>query len=308
MLRSNKFDKIDGDLLASLVSLTELDFSDNAVAVFPKKLCRLGKLTRLDLSRNKLWFVPKEIRSLGELKFFHLHENRLKTADMSRAEVATLKALEVLTLHDNYLEELPPEFADLPRLRKLTLSHNPCAAEVHAALAPFVDGLRVRATHLSVSAAAFRPPSPRRHAAPHDDSYHSPSPRPPHGGACSPHTDEGGRYYTGRGNSGGWATCSSSGRATSGRWAAASPPSRALFPERKLPAPALRRSASAEHLPPYYSNSSSPASSPSRLRDPYVRERFSPACSPACSPAYSPRVLPPVARGAWYDDGLFARA
>ena len=157
-------------------------------------------------------------------------------------------------------------------------------------------------------AAAFRPPSPRRHAAPHDDSYHSPSPRPPHGGACSPHTDEGGRYYTGRGNSGGWATCSSSGRATSGRWAAASPPSRALFPERKLPAPALRRSASAEHLPPYYSNSSSPASSPSRLRDPYVRERFSPACSPACSPAYSPRVLPPVARGAWYDDGLFARA
>ncbi|KAH8044752.1 hypothetical protein JL722_14537 [Aureococcus anophagefferens] len=159
VLRSNKFDKIDGDLLASLVSLTELDFSDNAVAVFPKKLCRLGKLTRSTFA-NKLWFVPKEIRSLGELKFFHLHENRLKTADMSRAEVATLKALEVLTLHDNYLEELPPEFADLPRLRKLTLSHNPCAAEVHAALAPFVDGLRVRATHLSVSAAAFRPPKP----------------------------------------------------------------------------------------------------------------------------------------------------
>ncbi|KAH8050630.1 hypothetical protein JL722_11288 [Aureococcus anophagefferens] len=156
VLRSNKFDKIDGDLLASLVSLTELDFSDNAVAVFPKKLCRLGKLTRLDLSRNKLWFVPKEIRSLGELKFFHLHENRLKTADMSRAEFATLKALEVLTLHDNYLEELPPEFADLPRLRKLTMSHNPCAAEVHAALAPFVDGLRVRATPLRVRA-AFRP-------------------------------------------------------------------------------------------------------------------------------------------------------
>ena len=152
-------------------------------------------------------------------------------------------------------------------------------------------------------AAAFRLPSPRRNAAPHDDSYHSPSPLPPHGGACSPHTDEGGRYYTGRGNSGVWATCSSSGRATSGRWAAASPPSRALFPERKPPAPALRRSASAEHLPPYYSNSSSPASSPSRLRDQYVRDYF----SPACSPAHSPRMLPPVARGAWYDDGLFAR-
>ncbi|KAH8043422.1 hypothetical protein JL722_15216 [Aureococcus anophagefferens] len=106
-------------------------------------------------SRNKR-FVPKEIRSLGELKFFHLHENRLKTADMSRAEFATLKALEVLT-SDNYLEELPPEFADLPRLRKLTMSHNPCAAEVHAALAPFVDGLRVRATHAAVSRAAFRP-------------------------------------------------------------------------------------------------------------------------------------------------------
>ncbi|KAH8058772.1 hypothetical protein JL720_13961 [Aureococcus anophagefferens] len=78
--RSNKFDKIDGDLLASLVSLTELDFSDNAVAVFPKKLCRLGKLTRLDL-RGTLGSASSRV-------------------------------------------------------------HNPCAAEVHAALAPFVDGLR----------------------------------------------------------------------------------------------------------------------------------------------------------------------
>ena len=202
----------------------------------------------------------------------------------------------------------PASFSPLPSYRGGAVqSPAQHAAARTAAQAARSEGFAAAAAKCRAAAyraaAAAAPSSPRRHAPPQDDSRHSPSPRSPYGGACSPRTDEGGRYYTGKGNSGGWATCSSPGRTTSGRWDAASPPSRALFPGGKLPAPALRRSASAEHLPPYYSNSSSPASSPARLRDHYVRDRF----SPACSPASSPHLLRPAARGAWYEAEHLAR-
>ncbi|KAJ1453237.1 hypothetical protein M885DRAFT_466676, partial [Pelagophyceae sp. CCMP2097] len=150
-LSHNRFRTVDGDVLASLVSLVELDLSHNSISgALPAKLFRLAKLRSLDLSNNQIDSIPGDVRGLIGLVELHLDSNLLES--IPGREFAMLSKLEVLTLDHNLLKGRALDgLAAAPKLKVLRFDHNPISRCAEAALDK-LGALRSRASHLRVVA------------------------------------------------------------------------------------------------------------------------------------------------------------
>ncbi|CAH0375508.1 unnamed protein product [Pelagomonas calceolata] len=157
-LSYNLFETIDEKAIESLVSLTSLDLSHNRLVNFPQRLGRLNKLQSLNYSHNQLTLLPQNcFKGCGELFTVRIDHNLLTTKGVEAGRLDSVQSLEVLALDFNEMDQLPEELADLPQLRSLTFSHNPCCARPEDALEPFYL-LRDRAQSIHVGAAEFDEP------------------------------------------------------------------------------------------------------------------------------------------------------
>ena len=121
---------------------------------FPQRLGRLNKLQSLNYSHNQLTVLPQNcFKGCGELFTVRIDHNLLTTKGVEAGRLDSVQSLEVLALDFNELDQLPEELADLPQLRSLTFSHNPCCSRPEDALEPFW-GLRDRSQSIHVGAAA----------------------------------------------------------------------------------------------------------------------------------------------------------
>ena len=157
-LSYNLFETIDEKAIESLVSLTSLDLSHNKLVNFPQRLGRLNKLQSLNYSHNQLTLLPQNcFKGCGELFTVRIDHNLLTTKGVEAGRLDSVQSLEVLHLDFNEMDQLPEELADLPQLRSLTFSHNPCCSRPEDALEPFW-GLRDRSQSIHVGAAEFDEP------------------------------------------------------------------------------------------------------------------------------------------------------
>ena len=157
-LSMNLFEALDEKAIESLVSLTALDVSHNSIRNFPQRLGRLNKLQSLDYSHNSLTLLPQNcFKGCNDLYSLKLHGNKLTAKGLEAGRLEAVPSLELLTLDFNQLDSLPDALADLPQLRSLTFSHNPCCARPEECLDPFW-GLRDRCASVHVGAARFDEP------------------------------------------------------------------------------------------------------------------------------------------------------
>uniref|UniRef100_H0V1C8 Leucine-rich repeat-containing protein 57 n=1 Tax=Cavia porcellus TaxID=10141 RepID=H0V1C8_CAVPO len=103
-------------------NLRTIDLSNNKIESLPPLL--IGKFTllkSLSLNSNKLTVVPDELCNLKKLEMLSLNNNHLRDLP---ATFGQLSALKTLSLSGNQLRALPPQLCSLRHLDVLDLSKN----------------------------------------------------------------------------------------------------------------------------------------------------------------------------------------
>lgn len=90
-----------------------LDFKDLFIS-----LSTNSNISELSLSSNNLQVIPEEIGQLTHLKRLYLSLNQLRTLPMSLTQLENLEAI-ILYYGQNKLEDLPPEFDQQIKLKRL---------------------------------------------------------------------------------------------------------------------------------------------------------------------------------------------
>ncbi|CAI2357212.1 unnamed protein product [Caenorhabditis sp. 36 PRJEB53466] len=116
---SNRFRKVP-TCICNLDQLTYVDFSHNEISVLPDGLFDLP-LTALLCSGNKITSIPEGIRRLAPtLAYLDFSSNQLHRL---QSQLKHLKALRVLKISKNKIEDFPSEMCSL-ELRTLDLAQN----------------------------------------------------------------------------------------------------------------------------------------------------------------------------------------
>ncbi|OIR57791.1 MAG: leucine-rich repeat-containing protein [Amphiamblys sp. WSBS2006] len=116
---SNSFKEIPSSI-GSLKNLMKLDLSSNIIRRLPEEIGELRRLTWFNLSNNMLEELPSSFANLSELRELGLGNNILQQLP----DLSSLKHLRVLSLFNNYLEELGEWIGELKHLTKLDVSNN----------------------------------------------------------------------------------------------------------------------------------------------------------------------------------------
>ncbi len=119
-MSSNQLKTIPGEF-SSLVSLTELNLSDNVITELPSSM----------------------FATLTKLKILSLYVNRLSGFPVQLAKCLT--GLEGLELSNNQITNLPRDFGNMTSLKRLKLSSNPLAYEALEKTIPRLTNLEVLA-------------------------------------------------------------------------------------------------------------------------------------------------------------------
>lgn len=118
--------------IGKLNKLKELHLRNNSLNSIPKEIGMLENLEILDLSFNNLTEIPKEIYQLKKLKQLNLFANNLVSLPLGIEGLENLEELNIanfdsddidpetierFSLTTNRFEILPPEIANLPKLK-----------------------------------------------------------------------------------------------------------------------------------------------------------------------------------------------
>ena len=98
-----------------------LDFSQNALTVFPVAVTACPALETLKLNSNSVPSLPAELSNCPRLKELHLGSNAVASIP---PELGACTALELIDMTTNRLTEIPPELGNLVKLRRLLLNGN----------------------------------------------------------------------------------------------------------------------------------------------------------------------------------------
>ncbi len=85
--------RLPGRRLATLVALTRLDLSRNALAALPPEVGLLSALDDLDVSRNRLRSLPPELGRLSRLRLLNCMANELERLPDEIGDLASLYRL-----------------------------------------------------------------------------------------------------------------------------------------------------------------------------------------------------------------------
>ena len=109
--------------VCKLIQLETLNLSDNGIRFFPTVIFQLVTLTDLDISNNKLKHIPYEMVNLRNLMTLRLSNCRIRDFPDF---VFQLKNLKILDLNFNYISRIPPQLQwdNLLLLEKLNLEYN----------------------------------------------------------------------------------------------------------------------------------------------------------------------------------------
>ncbi|AZE56482.1 hypothetical protein C4K03_4344 [Pseudomonas synxantha] len=128
------------------LSLENLELDDR-VAYFLK---HFKQLKSLDLSYNKITRMPEVLSLMPQLEYLRMTDNALKLDDYSRARLAGMRSLQVLTLNNNALVD-SPDFSQLRVLTELRLRN--CRLKEFpkgVSRLPFLESLDVSDNDISV--------------------------------------------------------------------------------------------------------------------------------------------------------------
>ncbi|NQY08261.1 MAG: leucine-rich repeat domain-containing protein [Flavobacteriales bacterium] len=101
-----------------LTNLNELDISNNRFVDFPAGLERFEYLQILDIERNKIDRIEPDLSLLVNLIELKMGQNKFTTLPRSMGQ---MRKLEILSVWGTPISDIPVEFKDLLRLRKLDL-------------------------------------------------------------------------------------------------------------------------------------------------------------------------------------------
>jgi Leucine-rich repeat (LRR) protein len=96
------------------------------IMILPESFGQLISLKELEISNNKLTTLPESFGQLKALQTLTIDENQLATLPESLGD---LRSLQSLSLRDNQLTTLPRSFGQLQNLTRLSLEGNPCEEE-----------------------------------------------------------------------------------------------------------------------------------------------------------------------------------
>nr|XP_060612504.1 nyctalopin-like [Anolis sagrei ordinatus] len=124
-LRKNRIWTIQKDAFLRLDRLGVLNLGHNRLSDLPKQLfAGLTRLRTMHLEANHLTGISCPFGSLRNLRKLYLNNNRI--ASIASSAFSALKELDFLHLNRNNLSHLSSHlFVDLPKLRRISLSHNP---------------------------------------------------------------------------------------------------------------------------------------------------------------------------------------
>uniref|UniRef100_A0A4W4F338 Leucine-rich repeat protein SHOC-2 n=1 Tax=Electrophorus electricus TaxID=8005 RepID=A0A4W4F338_ELEEL len=98
----------------------KINLSSRNIDTLPKSFSRLTWVLALQLNNNSLASLPPELQ-LCNLEIISLSDNQLKEIP---AELGLLKKLTEINLNNNKLTEIPQQLYNLTQLRKLHLARN----------------------------------------------------------------------------------------------------------------------------------------------------------------------------------------
>lgn len=126
LLSDNRIAKFPS--MSSMVALTRLDLTCNGISDLPASICQIPNLINLNLAFNQyaIHFCCLTEHPDPSFQFLTCRSPlcvffRLKTLP---SELSNLKALEILRLNNNQLEELPASLGELPVLQSLECRNN----------------------------------------------------------------------------------------------------------------------------------------------------------------------------------------
>lgn len=107
----------------NILAVTELDWSDKKLKVFPPSVAKLKKLKKLSLSNNNMAAIPAIIGELESLEELDLSRCNIETIDEA---IGKLKNLRILNLSSNFeISAFPEAIGALSALQVLKLDHVP---------------------------------------------------------------------------------------------------------------------------------------------------------------------------------------
>lgn len=120
-LQSNSNSASDGEIIANVSSLQELNCQDNKVETLPQHLSSMLSLRKLVATSNRLSTFPELHDNLTKLQVLELGHNRYREFPESICHVSSLVQLQILA---NSIHAIPPSIGKLNKLVKLNLSYN----------------------------------------------------------------------------------------------------------------------------------------------------------------------------------------
>ena len=137
-LSSNNIQTVPEEI-GELTGLELMNLCGNQLASLPKSARNLKNIWCLELYDNRFEEIPEEIAGMKKLKHLYIQENQIKSLrpsicrlqdlivlDISNnpiaelpGDIVNLVSLEALHLEGTYLEYLPGELAQMPRLEKI---------------------------------------------------------------------------------------------------------------------------------------------------------------------------------------------
>lgn len=121
-LSQNALPKIP-DCLYNMPTLKRLNLSDNEISELSSGVEFWQKLETLNLSRNKLTSLPVSICKLTNLRRLYLNDNQLDFEGIPSG-IGKLCSLEIFSASNNHLEMVPEGLCRCGALKKLNLSSN----------------------------------------------------------------------------------------------------------------------------------------------------------------------------------------
>ncbi len=107
----------------SFRKLRYLSLNGNSLERVPDELTMLGKLESLNLGDNLLTQLPK-LSTLAKLRKLILDWNRFAAPEQMLVDICQLRRLEILSLENCGIGEIPKAIGDLRRLEQLSLINN----------------------------------------------------------------------------------------------------------------------------------------------------------------------------------------
>lgn len=148
-LSSNNITQVN-DKLFDIVTIRELDLSNNLIEHLPTDLLKLNHLVYLNLEKNKLCDIDVNL-NFDHLRELNLSSNKFKQIPLC---IFNLNNLEILMMNNNHLEKIN-EHGKLIEMKKLTvldLSNN------NIEKIPFELGLARQLHHLNLMGNSFKYP------------------------------------------------------------------------------------------------------------------------------------------------------